>query len=51
VTIMAGLTIGTGFTMIVVPVLYATFYQISASRSPAPPAQVVPNQAELATSG
>jgi multidrug efflux pump subunit AcrB len=30
VTIMAGLTIGTGFTMIVVPVLYATFYGIPA---------------------
>ena len=30
VTIMAGLTIGTGFTMIVVPVLYATFYRIPA---------------------
>jgi multidrug efflux pump subunit AcrB len=28
VTIMAGLTIGTAFTMIVVPVLYATFYRI-----------------------
>ena len=35
VTIMAGLTIGTGFTMIVVPVLYATFYRISASRAAA----------------
>jgi multidrug efflux pump subunit AcrB len=33
VTIMAGLTIGTAFTMIVVPVLYATFYRI---RAPAP---------------
>ena len=31
VTIMAGLTIGTGFTMIVVPVLYATFHRISAA--------------------
>ena len=39
VTIMAGLTIGTGFTMIVVPVLYATFYRISASRVPQPEAQ------------
>ncbi|HEY4404400.1 MAG TPA: efflux RND transporter permease subunit [Xanthobacteraceae bacterium] len=28
VTIMAGLTIGTAFTMIAVPVLYATFYRI-----------------------
>src|ERR1700738_1042888 len=28
VTIMAGLTIGTVFTMIAVPVLYATFYRI-----------------------
>ena len=34
VTIMAGLTIGTGFTMLVVPVLYATFYRIPA-RAPA----------------
>ena len=34
VTIMAGLTIGTGFTMIVVPVLYATFHRISAKPSP-----------------
>ena len=33
VTIMAGLTIGTGFTMIVVPVLYATFYRISARQA------------------
>jgi hypothetical protein len=32
VTIMAGLTIGTFFTMIVVPVLYATFYRISAGQ-------------------
>ena len=39
VTIMAGLTIGTGFTMIVVPVLYATFYRISASPLPQPEAQ------------
>jgi multidrug efflux pump subunit AcrB len=30
VTIMAGLTIGTAFTMIVVPVFYATLYRISA---------------------
>jgi multidrug efflux pump subunit AcrB len=29
VTIMAGLTIGTVFTMIAVPVLYATFYRVS----------------------
>ena len=36
VTIMAGLTIGTGFTMIVVPVLYATFHRISVRRSPLP---------------
>ena len=37
VTIMAGMTIGTGFTMIVVPVLYATFHRISApSWSPVP---------------
>jgi multidrug efflux pump subunit AcrB len=28
VTVMAGLTIGTIFTMVVVPVLYATFYRI-----------------------
>jgi multidrug efflux pump subunit AcrB len=28
VTVMAGLTIGTAFTMIAVPVLYATFYRI-----------------------
>jgi multidrug efflux pump subunit AcrB len=28
VTIMAGLTIGTAFTMIVVPVLYAAFYRV-----------------------
>jgi multidrug efflux pump subunit AcrB len=28
VTVMAGLTIGTVFTMIAVPVLYATFYRI-----------------------
>jgi multidrug efflux pump subunit AcrB len=34
VTVMAGLTIGTGFTMLVVPVLYATFYRIPA-RAPA----------------
>jgi hypothetical protein len=27
VTIMAGLTIGTAFTIIAVPVLYATFYE------------------------
>ena len=33
VTIMAGLTIGTGFTMIVVPVLYATFYGIRAPQA------------------
>ena len=39
VTIMAGLTIGTGFTMIVVPVLYATFYRISASPLPQPEVQ------------
>jgi len=32
VTIMAGLTIGTAFTMIAVPVLYATFYRIRADR-------------------
>jgi multidrug efflux pump subunit AcrB len=31
VTIMAGLTIGTAFTMIAVPVLYATFYRIRGS--------------------
>jgi multidrug efflux pump subunit AcrB len=31
VTIMAGLTIGTVFTMIAVPVLYATFYRIRAA--------------------
>jgi len=30
VTVMAGLTIGTAFTMIAVPVLYATFYRIPA---------------------
>jgi multidrug efflux pump subunit AcrB len=36
VTIMAGLTIGTGFTMVVVPVLYATFYRISAVRRTRP---------------
>ena len=42
VTIMAGLTIGTGFTMIVVPVLYATFYRIPAE---------VPNRREPAISG
>ena len=35
VTIMAGLTIGTVFTMIAVPVLYATFYRI---RRPGPAA-------------
>jgi multidrug efflux pump subunit AcrB len=34
VTIMAGLTVGTGFTMIAVPVLYATFHRISARQSP-----------------
>jgi multidrug efflux pump subunit AcrB len=33
VTIMAGLTIGTVITMIVVPVLYAAFYRISPGRS------------------
>ena len=33
VTIMAGLTIGTCFTMIVVPVLYATFYGIRVSQT------------------
>ena len=33
VTIMAGLTIGTCFTMIVVPVLYATFYGIRAPQA------------------
>jgi multidrug efflux pump subunit AcrB len=32
VTIMAGLTIGTAFTMIVVPVLYATFYRIRGTK-------------------
>lgn len=43
VTIMAGLTVGTGFTMIVVPVLYATFYRIPASQSPRPePAKAEP---------
>jgi len=47
VTIMAGLTIGTGFTMIVVPVLYATFYRISARRSPEPQPKV-PKRAESA---
>jgi multidrug efflux pump subunit AcrB len=31
VTVMAGLTIGTAFTMIAVPVLYATFYRVRAS--------------------
>jgi multidrug efflux pump subunit AcrB len=31
VTIMAGLALGTAFTMIVVPVLYATFYRIRTS--------------------
>src|SRR5262249_34165643 len=36
VTIMAGLTIGTAFTMIVVPVLYATFYRIPGRESSAP---------------
>ena len=50
VTIMAGLTIGTGFTMIVVPVLYATLYRISASRSPRPEPQA-PTWAEPATVG
>jgi multidrug efflux pump subunit AcrB len=35
VTIMAGLTIGTAFTMVVVPVLYATFYRIAAPHSAA----------------
>jgi multidrug efflux pump subunit AcrB len=48
VTIMAGLTIGTVFTMIVVPVLYVTFYRISAKPAPRPE---VPKQVELATSG
>jgi multidrug efflux pump subunit AcrB len=33
VTIMAGLTVGTVITMIVVPVLYAAFYRISPGRS------------------
>ncbi|MGC1955510.1 MAG: efflux RND transporter permease subunit [Gammaproteobacteria bacterium] len=32
VTIMAGLTFGTILTMVLVPVLYATFYRISAPR-------------------
>jgi hypothetical protein len=32
---MAGLTLGTAFTMIVVPVLYATFYRISPSKGDA----------------
>jgi multidrug efflux pump subunit AcrB len=50
VTIMAGLTIGTGFTMIVVPVLYATFYRVSARRS-AMPQPLGPKPAETATSG
>ena len=36
VTIMAGLTIGTCFTMIVVPVLYATFYGIRAPEAARP---------------
>jgi multidrug efflux pump subunit AcrB len=31
VTVMAGLTIGTAFTMIAVPVLYATFYRVRAA--------------------
>jgi multidrug efflux pump subunit AcrB len=39
VTIMAGLTVGTGFTMIVVPVLYATFFRIPATRNPQPEAR------------
>ena len=50
VTIMAGLTIGTGFTMIVVPVLYATFYRIPAKPPPVPQPEV-PKQTELAISG
>jgi multidrug efflux pump subunit AcrB len=33
VTIMAGLTFGTVLTMVLVPVLYATFYKI---KSPSP---------------
>ena len=50
VTIMAGLTIGTGFTMIVVPVLYASFYRILASRSPWPEPQG-PSEVEPLTTG
>ena len=50
VTIMAGLTIGTVFTMIVVPVLYATFYRISASPLPQPEPQA-PTWVEPATVG
>jgi multidrug efflux pump subunit AcrB len=50
VTIMAGLTIGTGFTMIVVPVLYAAFYRISPGRStPSRPPEL--GQVEAATTG
>src|SRR5262249_5145529 len=48
VSIMAGLTLGTVFTMIVVPVLYVTFYRISASGSRMPQPKVP--KAELATS-
>ena len=47
VTIMAGLTFGTGFTMIVVPVLYATFYRIPATRPP----NIEPARAEPAVAG
>jgi multidrug efflux pump subunit AcrB len=50
VTIMGGLTIGTGFTMIVVPVLYATLYRIPA-KSPPMPQPEVPKRTELAISG
>ena len=35
ITIMAGLALGTAFTMIVVPVLYATFYRIRPPRGTA----------------
>jgi multidrug efflux pump subunit AcrB len=35
VTVMAGLAFGTAFTMIVVPVLYATFYRIPAQTAKA----------------
>ena len=48
VTIMAGLTIGTIFTMIVVPVLYAAFYRVPAGP---PPRSAAPARAAAVAAG